>query len=311
MAAPILVRARGPFDLALSTRAAARFLPEPPEDSNTYRQALRVGNRAVVMRARQTRRTAAHALLEVSSQPASQPAALKRMAEWVFHADLDLRLFAEAVRGHAVMEPIVHRYWGLKPFRVPSLFDMALIAVTEQQISLAAAFRIRARLIESFGKRVGGQWVYPTPSDLAPLAPDDLKACGLSTRKAEYIIGLARDVASGELDLAVVKSLPLPEARALLLSIRGIGPWAAEYILVRGVGLMDVVPAGDLGIRTLVGYYLGDGSRMSAEEVRRALKPFEPWRGLATFYLMVDYRLAMHEGRVPWRVTSTDQVHPG
>ncbi len=189
------------------------------------------------------------------------------------------------------MGPMARRLYGLKASRPASLFDMAVIAVTEQQISLAAAYRIRERLIEAYGDVVDGHSLYPTPEELAGRSVDELKACGLSGMKADYIIGLARQVVGGSVDLDALKAMGDEEARESITSLRGFGPWAAEYILVRGLGRSDVVPADDLGIRTLVGHYLGDGSRMSSVEVRRVLEPFAPWRGLAAFYMLADHRL--------------------
>jgi 3-methyladenine DNA glycosylase/8-oxoguanine DNA glycosylase len=53
---------------------------------------------------------------------------------------------------------------------------------------------------------------------------------------------------------------------------------------------MDIVPADDLGIQKIAGQYLGNGERMKSDDVRKALKPYQPWRGLAIFYLSVHSR---------------------
>ena len=70
-------------------------------------------------------------------------------------------------------------------------FEMLVIAITEQQISLAAAYRIRTRIIERFGDHVNGLWAFPTPRRLSESSTADLMRCGLSQRKAEYVEGLA------------------------------------------------------------------------------------------------------------------------
>jgi DNA-3-methyladenine glycosylase II len=222
------------------------------------------------------------------------PGSLQQEVEWMLFGGLSLKPFYERVAGHQVMEGAVRRLRGLKPSRPPSLFEMAVTAVTEQQISMAAAYQIRARLVEAFGDRIltvsqeGGPsyHAFPEPERLASASKDALRQRGLSGRKAEYILGLARAVVSGEIDLEGLRDLSDEEVRAAITGLRGFGPWSADYILVRGLGRLDCVPASDLGVRTVVGDLLGDGSRMDAEDVYETLAPFEPYKGLAAFYLL-------------------------
>jgi DNA-3-methyladenine glycosylase II len=182
--------------------------------------------------------------------------------------------------------------------RPASLFEMLVIAITEQQISLAAAYRIRTRIIERFGDPVNGLWAFPTPRRLSESSAEDLISCGLSQRKAEYVKGVAYKVANGQLDLDQLVAMSDEDVRALLLQIRGLGPWSAEYFLVRGLSRPDRVPADDLGIRSIVGRYLGRGQRLSPQGAMRKLSSFKPYRGLAAFYLLAYERFKM-----PRRIT--------
>jgi DNA-3-methyladenine glycosylase II len=120
----------------------------------------------------------------------------------------------------------------------------------------------------------------------------ELMACGLSRRKAEYVGGVAYAVAGGHLDLGRLEAMPDDDVRALLLQIRGLGPWSAEYFLVRGLSRPDRVPADDLGLRSVVGRYLGRGHRLSPQGTLRKLAAFKPFRGLAAFYLLAYARLS-------------------
>jgi DNA-3-methyladenine glycosylase II len=296
MAEIVNITSTGPYDLELSLKAMSAFSPEPPADTSVLRLPLRAGARAVVAEVRQVSRRPA--VLEVSLPSRVGGARVGRqLAEtvgWVLFLEQDLRPFYKLVKGHPVLGPLARRLYGLKASRPASLFDMAIIAVTEQQISLAAAYRIRTRLVEAYGDTVEGHTLYPAPEAMAEKSIDELKAFGLSRMKADYIIGLARGVVEGSVDLEALKGMPDEEAREYIISLKGFGPWAAEYIMVRGLGRADVVPADDLGIRTLVGQYLGDGARMSADEVRRVLEPFAPWRGLTAFYLLADHRLNLY-----------------
>jgi len=175
--------------------------------------------------------------------------------------------------------------------RPASLFEMAVVAITEQQISLAAAFAIRRRLVTRFGEEVDGTPVFPTTERLARATPAQLAAVGLSRAKAGYVRGLALCHVQGRLDLDALAVLDDEAARRCLMDVRGFGPWSAEYVLVRGLARPDRVPAEDIGIRRVVGHALGR-RRASPGQVQRFLAPLAPWRGLAAFYLLADARVA-------------------
>jgi DNA-3-methyladenine glycosylase II len=134
-------------------------------------------------------------------------------------------------------------------------------------------------------------YAFPTPEAIASVPLEKLEACGLSRRKAEYIKGLAQAIVEGGVDLDSLQEMPDEEVRRVITDQRGFGPWSADYILMRGLGRMDCVPADDLGVRSVVGGYLAHGSRLTSGEVREALAPFEPYWGLLAFYLLADSRV--------------------
>jgi len=281
---------RGPYDFALSLKARASFSPEPEEDATVLRMAVRIDGKAVLMEVRQT--SSMPAVLQVSSRDDVPPERLQEQAGWIVLADLDLEPFYRMAENHPILGSIAASFRGMKPMRPATLFEMAVDAVIEQQISLTAARRIRARVVERFGERKDGLWIFPCPEALARASLEELRACGLSWRKAEYINGLARTIVDGSFDLDSLKGMSDNAVRSTISGIRGFGRWSADYILIRGLGRPDAVPADDLAVRTIVGKYLGDGSRMTAEQVEGALTPFAPYRGIAVFYLLVYHRLA-------------------
>ena len=233
------------------------------------------------------------AALAAESRPVSSSGALRTLVARVVNADLDLRPFYSLVAEHPVLGPLTGRFHGLKPFRPADLFDMLVTAVIEQQISLAAAGRIRSRLVERFGDEIEGMPVFPRPGVLAETPLEALKACGLSLRKADYVSGVAQEIAAGALDLGELQAASVEDVRTRITALRGFGPWSADYVLVRGLGRMDVVPMDDLGIRSALGEWLGDGRRLTSGEAEQVLAPFAPYRGLVAFYLLVAGRLRM------------------
>jgi DNA-3-methyladenine glycosylase II len=292
----ILVHPSGPYDLRLSLEAASAFSPELPDNDGVLRTGVVVGGLPAIMEISQVQ---AHPpVLQVSSPEGVDERGLREIAEWTVLADLDLTPFYAFCAGHPVLGPITGRLHGLKHLRPATVFEMAVIAVTEQQISLAAAYRIRGRIVERFGRQMGALRIFPAPRDVAAASIEGLASCGLSRRKAEYIRGFAIAVKEGDLDIESIRYLSDDDARAVIAGQRGFGRWSAEYILIRGLGRADCVPSDDLGIRSILGRYLGDGSRMTAANVEDVLRPFRPYRGLAVFYLLANSRLLERETSV-------------
>ncbi len=293
---------REPFDLDLSLRAMRSFGRTPAEsravaaasadapDEPVLRLGVRLEGRPTLLVIRQPAGSTPIVTAEARPAPADAQG-LRALTQRVINAELDLLPFYELSAGHPVLGPMTRSLHGLKPFRPASLFDMLVTAVIEQQISLVAARHIRARLIHRFGDEVEGEPVFPEVSTLADAPLDQLTECGLSRRKAEYVAGVASEIVAGSLDLDQLEQAPSDETKARLMSLRGFGPWSADYVLIRGLARPDAVPVDDLGIRKVIGALLGDGSRPTSTEVAALLAPFAPYRGLAAFYLLVAARL--------------------
>jgi DNA-3-methyladenine glycosylase II len=281
---------QGPYDLGLSLQARASFSPEPEPDTSFLQAAVKIEGKPVLLEVRQAMGDSS--VLRVTSPDAVDSERLRKQAGWIVLAELDVRPFYRRAKNDPVIGPLARRFRGMKPIRPATLFEMMVDAVIEQQISLAAARRIRARVVERFGEKKAGLWIFPGPEALAQAPLAALRACGLSGRKAEYINGLAGKVVDESFDLDGLKGMPDDEVRSTISEIRGFGRWSADYILIRGLGRPDAVPVDDLAVRTTVGKYLGKGSRLTAEQVEQRLRPFAPFRGIAVFYLLVHHRLA-------------------
>jgi DNA-3-methyladenine glycosylase II len=287
----LILKPTNPFDLQLSLRVMANFSPEPAIEINALREAVQIDGKPCILEARQIKK--APAIIEVSNS-AGNTAKTRELAEWMLFTDLNLLPFYRMVKHHKVLGPIVKELYGLRPIRTASLFEMMVIAITEQQISLTAAYRIRDKVVQNFGQKIAGLPVFPTAESLSKASEMELRSCGLSQRKAEYIRGVARQVSDGSLDVDRFTMLSDDDFREALTKIRGFGPWSANYILVRGLGRVDCVPTDDLAVRSIVGKYLGDGRRMSEVQVTNAIEPFAPFRGLAVFYLLAHDRLSVN-----------------
>ncbi|WP_221090316.1 DNA-3-methyladenine glycosylase 2 [Deinococcus aquaedulcis] len=175
---------------------------------------------------------------------------------------------------------------GLRVPLVPDLFDGLVWAVVGQQVTFAHACTLRRRLVERCGAPLGeGLWAPPTPEAVATLPPADLRALGLTGARADLLRRLAGRVARQELNLSALARGPVGAARRTLRAVPGIGPWTAEYVLLRVLGFPDVVPAGDAALAAALQWAHQLPRRPDPPQVQALLAPYAPQRSAAVFSL--------------------------
>jgi DNA-3-methyladenine glycosylase II len=226
---------------------------------------------------------------EVRIEPASGGAriapgstALAGLVRRYLGEPFDLEAFAAFAATEPVLAELVPALRGFRPPLVPDPFETLVTSIITQQISLRAAFRIRNRLIETFGERHDVAYAFPTRERLALADPEEIVAVGFSRRKAEYVVGLAR----AEFALDALALLPDDEVRAALVALPGIGGWTADWFLARHLGRPEAWPAGDLALRKAVLHFYGEGL-----DVRAAGARFSRFANLAAHYLLVGHRV--------------------
>jgi DNA-3-methyladenine glycosylase II len=194
-----------------------------------------------------------------------------------------------------VLSSLVPRLQGLRPTLAPQPFEMLVGSVCAQQVNLSFAFTVKARLVRRFGTpvEVGGDTVYgfPEAERLARARVRDLRSMQLTTRKSEYIIGLARRVASGALDLAALGNRTNEDVVEALTAVRGFGRWTAEWFLARHLGRGDVCAAGDLAVRRAFEHFYNRGRALDETAVRRRAATRGSHQNMAVHYLLAGRRL--------------------
>ena len=226
---------------------------------------------------------------------------LKMVRETVvnlFNLDLDLTQFYKEVNRDDIMLKLIERLRGLKSPTTQTVFEALISSITEQQISLEAAFSIQKRMIKTFGdvvKKNGGiYYSFPTPETLASASIRQLRMCGLSTRKAEYIRDVAVLISNGNLNLEKFKSYEdTNEIIDELCKLRGVGAWTAELTLIRGMHKLEAIPADDLGLKRTISHYYCNDKKISSKDARSIAKKWGKWKGLASFYLIMAGRLGI------------------
>ena len=209
--------------------------------------------------------------------------------------DLDLPAFYRRAASDPVMAALIPRLYGLRPTLMPRPLEMLVGSICAQQVNLAFAFAVRARLVRRFGApvAVGSSAVYafPEPDVLARADVSELRAMQFTVRKAEYIVGLARQIASGELDVESMARQSNAGVIGALTAVRGLGRWTAEWFLARGLGRGDVCPAGDLGVRKAFAHFYNRGREMSEDAIRRRSAAWGTHQNVAVHYLLAGQRL--------------------
>jgi len=209
--------------------------------------------------------------------------------------DLDVAAFYRASAVDPVLARLIPPLYGLRPTLSPQAFEMLVGSVCAQQVNLTFAFTVRRRLVKRFGTpvRIGGQTVFgfPEPAVLATADTAELRHMQFTVRKAEYIVGLARQVASGELDLDGLAACSNDEIIGRVTAVRGFGRWTAEWFLARGLGRGDVCPAGDLAVRKAFAHFYNRGRAVSERAIRRRAARWGSHQNLAIHYLLAGQRL--------------------
>ncbi|MFD0698854.1 DNA-3-methyladenine glycosylase family protein [Paenibacillus sp. GCM10027628] len=209
--------------------------------------------------------------------------------EW-FDLGRDLAPFYELAANDRLLSQVTQNFYGLRLMGIPDFFEAMSWGIIGQQINLIFAYTLKRRLVEAFGTRLEweGQtyWAFPTPERIAELTPDALTALQFTGKKAEYLIGVAQLIAKGT--LTKEKLLAQHDLQAMekeLVSIRGIGPWTANYVLMRCLRDPAAFPIADVGLHNALKHAMELTDKPSMEAIRQLAVHWAGWEAYATFYL--------------------------
>jgi DNA-3-methyladenine glycosylase II len=204
-------------------------------------------------------------------------------------AKRDLEPFYAAASRIGWLASLAGRMRGVKPPRYPTLWEACANAIVFQQLSVRAASAIMHRLIVNAGQRVDVDdlpvpaYLFPTVERFRQEADERLRAAGLSASKVATLRRVAEALESGALDASTLDRCTSSEAAALLCRIKGIGPWTAAVILLRGFGRLDVFPGNDTSIASNVALAAGS----DRYDIDRVLDTLGPQRGMLYFHLLL------------------------
>ena len=201
--------------------------------------------------------------------------------------DVDLAPFYRAAAKVPWLAPLVRGAKGVKPPRYPSVWEACVNAIVYQQISIHAAGAILRRTIERYAESmpVAGEALYafPGPQTLIDADTEELRGLGLSVNKIVSVRHVARAILDGAIDEETLALLPTPELMESLTVHKGIGPWTAAVIALRGFGRLDLFPMNDSGVARSI----KDLSGVTNVDVDALLALLGTQRGMLYYHLLI------------------------
>jgi DNA-3-methyladenine glycosylase II len=280
-----LLPVRTPFRLDLTADALRRLASNAVDvvtNDGTYLRAFTSDGNAAVLRVIQSEPSALHV------QAAGMRAERARdLCVRMLGTDVDLRQWRQRAAKVPWVARLASALWGLRPPRYPTLWEACAHAIVFQQISISAASAIMYRVVTALSAPVTVGEVtlrpFPAPTALLEVHDRELRAAGLSANKTGHLRAVAEALERGDITEEEIERLPTIQAAERLVQLRGIGPWSAAVVLLRGFGRLDTFPLRDSGVARTAALLSGN-SHIDLDDV---LARLGPKRGMLYYHLLL------------------------
>ena len=265
---------QGPFSLAEAARWQATF--PGAQQGNGYELAFPADGTWQTVGVRITDDLTGH----VTANPGRlDEAEIKRHVERILSLDVDGRGFTK-IKDEVVVD-LRRRFPGLRPVLFASPYEAAAWALLTHRISMVQGGVLRRRLCEELGEKAGSLHAFPAPERLATLQPMP----GMTIRKVENLRALGEAASAGDLDVDLLRGMSVDEALVHLKKLPGIGPFSAELILYRGVGMVDLFPRETPRIHRAMAELYDLGPEPPLAQLEQIARGWQPFRGWVAFLL--------------------------
>jgi 3-methyladenine DNA glycosylase/8-oxoguanine DNA glycosylase len=205
---------------------------------------------------------------------------------WMLGLEQDFSAFYTLARHEPKLAHVEERVQG-RLLRSPTLFEDTVKTILTTNTAWSGTIRMAGALVSRFGAPLPADprhHAFPTPERLASADEDTLRAEARLGYRAPYVLGLARAVASGDLDLEAFQTTDLPTAqlRKRLLAIKGVGDYAAAHLLMI-LGRYDYLPVDSWALKMVAHEWHG-GQPVGRAEVEAAFARWGDWKGLAYWF---------------------------
>jgi 3-methyladenine DNA glycosylase/8-oxoguanine DNA glycosylase len=207
------------------------------------------------------------------------PDGLSAQLARILSLDVDGSGFARVTEADPVVAELAGRYPGLRPVCFHSPYEAACWAVLSQRSSMVQAARLKERIAQAHGEPVSVDgvelWAFPSPGRLRAVAGE----LPVPEVKRERLRGLADAALDGRLDGARLRGMPVEAARASVQELAGMGPFAADLVVVRGAGAPDAFPVSEGRLHASMAqlYGLSDPSFAELAAVAEGWAPYRSW----------------------------------
>lgn len=174
--------------------------------------------------------------------------------------------------------PLIEKYGPCRLTPQTDYFAVLCESIVSQQLAVKAADAIHGRFIAYYGGAPPTAAVLATP-------PEELRALGLSGKKAEYILDLAAKIAGGAITPSDFPAMTDDDIIEQLVSVKGVGVWTAHMFLIFALNRPDVLPVGDFGVRKAMMLNYGLDAMPDKATMERIAVHWRPWRSVASWYL--------------------------
>jgi DNA-3-methyladenine glycosylase II len=293
----LILQPIAPFRLDLTVWALRRRARNAIDrwDGVTYRRVIVLGGRPTELAVRQEGPPAKPRLIVTATPPGRtlvERRQIRSIVGSLLGSGIDLRDWYRMTEADRRLRPLASRFRGMKPPRFPTMFEALMNGFACQQLSLIVGLELLNRLAALCNVRRGrgthAAYAFPAPHDVARLPPASYQAIGFSRQKVRALLTLARGIDRHDTDVEGLEQSDDDAVRARLLALRGVGRWTAEYVMLRGLGRLNVFPGDDVGAQKSLARWLGRPVPLDFAGVRRAVEQWQPYAGMVYLHLLLD-----------------------
>lgn len=227
----------------------------------------------------------------LTGEPSEQGiTAVKTFITGWFDLEIDMDVFYKKLTGHPELAYMTEQYRGLRFMGMPDLFEALAWSIIGQQINLIFAYKIKRRLVERYGSFIDYEgeryYLFPSPEIISAAEISDLKAMQFSGRKIEYLITVASEISAQTLSKEILYELPDFAGRLkYLTSLRGIGQWTANYVLMKSLKERSCIPHGDAGLLNALLHHRIIKDKGDVAAMEKLFGSFSGWESYLVIYL--------------------------
>lgn len=284
-----------PYNDYFSFQECHRYLDRNQNDclysigEKSIRKALKIRGKSIIADISEMDHSLRVKIIAGSITPEMEKEVRSYVIDW-FDPERDISPFYQLLKKQDRLAYMVSDFSGLRLLGIPNLFEALCWCIIGQQINLAFAHKVKRSLVEKYGEKIDFEnntfYLFPSYNVIARLNIDELRSMQFSIQKARYMITVAQAFSSGEISRENIVALPdLPARQELLLSLKGVGIWTANYVLMKCLRELTCIPYGDAGLLNALTRHSIIEKKSDSKTIDKFFAHFPGWESYMVFYL--------------------------